>query len=100
WVEAARNLAERTLRQRGDDTVRIDYLSRVALGRPLDARETATLRQSLDRFRAHFTAKAEDAKALLTVGESPAPADAPAPELAGWTLVASEILNLDEFVTK
>ena len=38
--------------------------------------------------------------ALLTVGESPVdPALAPA-EVAAWTLVASQFLNLDEFLTK
>ena len=40
------------------------------------------------------------AHALLTVGESKANASIPAPELAAWTMVASEMLNLDETITK
>jgi hypothetical protein len=34
------------------------------------------------------------------VGDSPADTNLPAPELAAWTLVASQVLNLDESLTK
>ena len=48
---------------------------------------------------ADFTAKPDEAAKLLKVGETPAPA-IPAPELAAWTMVASQILNLDETLTR
>ena len=35
-----------------------------------------------------------------SVGEKKSDASIPAPELAAWTMVASEMLNLDETVTK
>ena len=45
--------------------------------------------------------KAEgDAKALISVGESKADAALDAAELAAWTLVCNELLNLDEALNK
>ena len=37
---------------------------------------------------------------LIEVGEKKRDASIPEPELAAWTMVASEMLNLDETVTK
>jgi len=37
---------------------------------------------------------------VLKVGESPVDATLPPAELASWTVVASQFLNLDEFLTK
>ena len=37
---------------------------------------------------------------LVAVGEKPRDPSIPAPELAAWTMVASEMLNLDETVNK
>jgi hypothetical protein len=58
----------------------------------------------MHKMEQHFLASYQnhpaDAKALLTVGESKPDAKIPPAELAAWTLVASEILNLDESLTK
>jgi hypothetical protein len=51
-------------------------------------------------FLKHYQADSTDARALLAVGESKARSKIPPAELAAWTLVASEILNLDESLTK
>jgi hypothetical protein len=48
----------------------------------------------------HYTANPKAAHDLLEVGEKKSDASIPAPELAAWTMVASEMLNLDETVTK
>jgi len=37
---------------------------------------------------------------LLQIGETQSDPSIPAPELAAWTMVASEMQNLDETVTK
>ena len=45
-------------------------------------------------------AHAADAKQLLAVGEAkPAPSLSP-PLLAGWTMLANELMNLDEVLNK
>ena len=100
WFEAARKLAERALREAPAAAARLDFLARTTLGRPLSAREQAVLTKTAETFRARFAADAAAAQAALSVGDSVAdPALAPA-ELAQWTMVASQFLNLDEFLTK
>ena len=47
-----------------------------------------------------FKAAPEEAAKLIDVGEKPAEKSLPAPELAAWTVIASQILNLDETLTK
>jgi hypothetical protein len=48
----------------------------------------------------HYAADLKAANALIGTGEKKSDASIPAPELAAWTMVASEMLNLDETVTK
>ncbi len=100
WVEAARKLAERAMQAAPTTPQRLDFLARVTLARPLDARETAVLTKTAETFRAKFVTNGDEAKALLAVGESPADPALAVNELAQWTLVASQFLNLDEFLTK
>ncbi|MCX6955286.1 MAG: DUF1553 domain-containing protein, partial [Verrucomicrobia bacterium] len=100
WVEAARKLAERAMKAGTTLEQRLDFLARTTLARPLDARETAILAKTAETFRTKFTGDGAEAKAILAVGESPADATLPVNELAQWTMVASQFLNLDEFLTK
>ena len=41
----------------------------------------------------------EEAGKLVAVGESEPPAGIAPPKLAAWTLVANQLLNLDEFIS-
>ena len=100
WVEAARKLAERALRHAAEPGARLEFLARTTLGRPLAARETGVLQAGLKKFSGRFAADAEAAKALLAVGESKSDEALAPGELATWTMVASQFLNLDEFLTK
>ncbi len=100
WVEAARRLGERAIRAATVADGRLDFLARTTLARPLAPRESAVLRRTAKVFHARFAGAAEAADSLLAVGATkPDPALAPA-EVAEWTLVASQFLNLDEFLTK
>jgi hypothetical protein len=48
----------------------------------------------------HYAANPKAAHALVNVGEKKSDATISTPELAAWTMVASEMLNLDETITK
>ncbi len=58
------------------------------------------LESSLQQMRQHYAADPKAARELIEVGESKHDTSIPEPELAAWTMVASEMLNLDETVTK
>jgi len=102
WVEAARKLAERAIKAAPTAGARLDFLARTTLARPLQETERAVLQRSREAFRARLGTEsaADDVADLLSVGESPVDASLPAAEVAEWTLVASQFLNLDEFLTK
>lgn len=102
WVEAARKLGERALKAASTTEQRLDFLARTTVARPVSEKETAILKRGLETFQAKFGGDkaTEDVKALLAVGESkPDEKLAPA-DVAAWTMVASQFLNLDEFLTK
>jgi hypothetical protein len=101
WVEAARALAERTIREGGSrPEERIAYMSELLLSHPPAAKMEAVLQSSYEQMRQHYAGDAKDAQGLLAVGEKRRDAAIPAPELAAWTMVASEMLNLDETLNK
>ncbi|HUR57871.1 MAG TPA: DUF1553 domain-containing protein, partial [Opitutaceae bacterium] len=100
WVEAARKLAERALQAASTGEARLDFLARTTLGRRLTPGESEVLAASAENFAARFEGEPDAAKQLLAVGESPVDPALPAAEVAAWTVVASEFLNLDEFLTK
>jgi mono/diheme cytochrome c family protein len=100
YVEASRILAQHTLQAGGDDRARLDAAALRLLSRPLKPAETAILTDSLGKLRAHYVAQPADAEALLKVGDSKSDEKLPKPELAAWTMVCSQLLNLDEVLNK
>jgi hypothetical protein len=58
------------------------------------------LEQSFEQMRQHYTVNSKDARDLIAVGEKPRDTSISAPELAAWTMMASEMLNLDETLNK
>jgi hypothetical protein len=101
FVEAARFLAQRVLKEGGaDDAARLDFLAQRLLARPLRENEKPIVLDSLAALRAHYTASANDAQQLITVGESKPDASLNASELAAWTMLTNELLNLDEALNK
>lgn len=100
YVEACRQLASNAMKSGTEVAARLDHVTLRLLGRPLDAAERAEVLRSHDEVLAAFAAKPDDAKALLGVGATAADPALPAPELAAWTVTASQILNLDETVTR
>jgi hypothetical protein len=101
YVEAARAMAERALREGGKNlSGRIAYVFRLALARSPSAQETQVLRGLLSRQLVNYRKDMKAASELLRVGESKADDKIDQAELAAWTMMASAILNLDETVTK
>jgi hypothetical protein len=100
FVETARQLAARALREAPEFNARLDAVSLRLLGRTLAPPERTIIRRTLDEALATYRRKPDEAKKLLAVGESPADPQLPATELAAWTVVASQVMNLDEALTK
>jgi hypothetical protein len=101
YVEAARVLAERMLKQGGmTDADRLGYGFRLCTARTPNAREAAILAGSLAHFRERYGNDQEAAKRLVATGEFKADVNLPAPELAAYTSLGLLLLNLDETLTK
>jgi hypothetical protein len=101
WVEAARGLAQRVIREAGSQPqARIDRMSEILLAHDATPRTAAVIQNSLAQMQKHFAADPKAAHALIHVGESKPDARIPEPELAAWTMIASEMLNLDETLNK
>jgi Protein of unknown function (DUF1553)/Protein of unknown function (DUF1549)/Concanavalin A-like lectin/glucanases superfamily/Planctomycete cytochrome C len=100
FVEASRALAERALKEAGDTDGRLDVIARRLLARPLRPEERAVVRRTLDDLLAFYKDHGEEARKLIAVGDSKAdPALAPA-ELAAWSVLANQVMNLDEVLNK
>ncbi len=101
YVEAARKLAERLMREAGDSAHdRLALAFELALARPPEETESAALRAVLDEQLAWYAENKDAAQALLGVGESARDESLDEVELAAWATVASVILNLDETITR
>jgi hypothetical protein len=101
FVEAARYLAQRTLTEGGDDLeARLHWLGFRLLARPLRAEEMSIIDRSLTELLDYYQAHPQDAERLVSVGESPRDPALDAAELAGWTMLVNELMNLDEVWNK
>jgi hypothetical protein len=57
------------------------------------------LERTLAQAQAHYRQAPADAKALLSCGQAPLPAESNLAEAAAYTVVAGMLLNLDEALT-
>jgi hypothetical protein len=101
YLEAARLLAERMLREGGSTSAnRIAFAFRLATGRRATATESAILGDALEYARKRFADRQDAAVKFLAVGEYPRDQKLDVKELASYASVASLILNLDKTITK
>jgi mono/diheme cytochrome c family protein len=101
FIEAARHLAQAVLKQGSEkDEDRIDALARRLLARPLSIAELPIVKSSLASLTDHYRAHVDDAKQLIAVGESKPDSKLDAVSLAAWTMLANELMNLDEVLNK
>ena len=101
FVEASRYLAQRAMREAGDDfDRRLDYVTIRLLSRPFDDVERAVARRTYDGLIDVYRADGAAARKLVDVGESAHDAALAVDESAAWTLLASQLMNLDETLNK
>ena len=101
FVEAARNLATLALSSDAkDDATKVDFICKKLLARSLRPEELEVVIKSLADLRAFYVANEADAKKLIAEGESKAPETIDAKELAAWTMLTNELMNLDEVLNK
>jgi Protein of unknown function (DUF1553)/Protein of unknown function (DUF1549)/Concanavalin A-like lectin/glucanases superfamily/Planctomycete cytochrome C len=101
FVEAARSLAERALKQGGPTAEeRTNYIATRLLARPLRPEEFAVVQTSFVKLVANYQSHPDQAAELLAVGESRPDSSVDPSTLAAWTMVTNELMNLDEFLTK
>ncbi len=101
FVEASRYLAQKAMREAGDDfDRRLDYVTTRLLARDFGEKERAVAKRTYDGFVDFYSSSAEEAKKLLATGDSPPDEALPVTESAAWTMLASQIINLDEVLNK
>lgn len=98
FVESARHLAVRMLKEGGDDPVGFGY-------RTVTAREPSKIHReilegAIAEYRREFSEDEAGAKKLISTGESPMNEEFSPSEIAAFTALANVLLNLDEVITK
>ena len=100
WVEAARVLAEKSLKAAGEPSARVAHAFRRVLGRVPTNYDLEALARMYVRQLAIYKADVEAAKQLIRVGESPRDEALDPAEHAALASVCLAILNLDEALTR
>jgi len=101
FVEAARNLAQRMLREGGRSTAdQITFGFRTVTARPPRSEELSILVESYHAEVKRFSADPKDARALLQIGDSKHDGELDEFQLAAMTSVARLLFNLNEAITR
>ncbi|MGB7327419.1 MAG: DUF1553 domain-containing protein, partial [Rubripirellula sp.] len=100
YIEAARNLAQHSIQATVDADETIQRIAMAVLGRPFRHDETRIAMENHTAYLDHFLANPDDAKQLISVGDSLADPTVSPTTLAAWTMTCNEILNLDETLNK
>jgi hypothetical protein len=101
FVEAARCLAARSLREGGKTCAdRAQYMAARLLARPLRPEELAVVESGATDYVQHYRGDLAAARELVGVGETTADPQLDPAELAAYTMVANELMNLDEVLNK
>ena len=99
FLEAARHLAEQTLKQHPEKPNRLSAIYRRATSRKLDEKAFAVLDGNLTWFLEHYKNNPEAAEKFLTIGDTTRDEAIPVVEHAAYAAVAHLILNLDEAIS-
>jgi Protein of unknown function (DUF1553)/Protein of unknown function (DUF1549)/Planctomycete cytochrome C len=88
---AAQRLAANAMEDVASDQGRLDYMSTRLLSRRLTGDEQVSVFITRERLLKYYRAHLDEAARISGVGK---------PEAAAWIMVASQLLNLDEVLTK
>jgi hypothetical protein len=101
FVEAARMLAERSIREGGSTShKRLEYMGRLVLGRTMTAKEMQMIHEVWSDLKTDYAKKPEAAKSLMEIGEFPRDETLNVVEVAAFTAIANAYLSLDETITR
>jgi hypothetical protein len=101
FVEAARVMAEQLVRQYGQDlSACITGGFRLTTGRLPKPTEQTILQHLYEQQLKHFEADPAAADQYLKIGEQPLDKTLPPQQVAATAVLASALMNLDEFVTE
>ena len=101
YVEAARKLAEHTLKSGGvDDVGRAAWMLRKALARTANEPDQNDIVDLVSDFRKLYQDNPDEAKKLLETGDSAFDESLDSVEIAAWTMAANVLMNRDDFINK
>jgi hypothetical protein len=103
FIEAARSMADHILSDPklvGDANAKIQSIANRLISRPFRSEELGVINASLNDLNQFYAAQPDQAAQLIAVGDSKPTAGLNPTELATWTMLINELMNLDEVLTK
>ena len=101
FVEAARFLAERTLKESGNTPEsQLDFISLRILSRKLSPAEKALVLSVRTDLLEYYSKNMEEAKKLQTFGAYKSDPKLNLAELSAWTMTINSLMNLDEVLCR
>ncbi len=100
FVEAARAIAERSMKRNEGTSDRVAFIFKSLAGRAANAKEMSTLMAMYEEQLQEFQANPTLAAALAKVGDHTASQDLDGNQMAALTVVAQGLLSYDETVMK
>lgn len=100
FVEAARHLAEVALAAGRKDEEVLQAMAERLLSRSLTSKELSIVKGTLADMETYYERTPDAASKLIATGESKPSDKVPAARLAAMTMVANQLMNLDEALNK
>ncbi len=100
YLEAARQMATLAIGAASEPQDRVNFILMRLLGRNASAAEWPIVANSLATLSAYYAEHAEDAAAILNIGQLPVAEGIEPAELASWTMLCNQLMNLDEVLNK
>jgi hypothetical protein len=101
FIEAARTLAQLALKDGGRTfESRLNFMTERLVARPFRSDEAKVAKTTFAQLEIFYAANEAASKQLLDVGEAKADSSSPPATLAAWTMLANQLMNLDEVLNK